>query len=157
MFRLLKATLGLFLFFASSLHADPLLQDMNGPLFKLKDLRGKWVFINYWASWCKPCLHEIPILNQFYEMNRHHNLALFAVNYEGLPNEAQLELIHRFQIQYPSLAYDPADPLRLGEIRGVPVTFIFNPQGQLRHTLFGEQTKETLQSFLTERTLRNHG
>uniref|UniRef100_UPI00345C6973 TlpA family protein disulfide reductase n=1 Tax=uncultured Legionella sp. TaxID=210934 RepID=UPI00345C6973 len=58
--------------------------------------------------------------------------------------------IRRFNIHYPSLQKDPASELQLGDITGVPVTFIFNPKGQLVKTLYGGQSAETLNKVMTE-------
>lgn len=129
-------------------NAGTVLQDMSGQKISFSDLQGKWVLINYWASWCQPCIDEISELNHFYEKNKKNNVALFAVNYEALPVDMQQQLIKQFDIKYPSLQQDPARALRLGNIRGVPVTFIFNPQGQLSDTLYGGQTAESLKEAL---------
>lgn len=123
------------------------LQDVNGHKIPFSALQGKWVLINYWASWCEPCLAEIPELNRFYEENKHKNVVLFAVNYEGLSPATQKKLIREVGIRYPSLN-DPAEVLQLGDIRGVPVTFIFNPEGQLARALYGGQSARGLKRFL---------
>lgn len=131
------------------LHArTPILQDINGDEFTFKSLKGKWVYINYWASWCAPCLHEIPEINRFYQQNKTKNIAVFGVNYDGLPSNEQRTLIQKYQLTYPSLGLDPADALKLGDIKGVPVTFIFNPDGQLFDIKYGEQTSKSLSAYL---------
>ena len=116
----------IYLLFITSTHAGSELQDMSGNQISLSDLRGKWVLINYWASWCRTCVDEIPELNRFYEENK--NIALFAVNYDAIPFDTQQKLIKQLDIRYPSLIKDPANVLQLGDIRGVPVTFVFNPK-----------------------------
>lgn len=121
---------------------------MQGKSTTFSSLKGKWVFINYWASWCPSCVDEIPEFNDFYKENEKEKVALFAVNFDGLPVAEQTPLIKRFQIQYPSLVIDPAADLKLGDIRGIPVTFVFNPKGKLIKTLYGGQTKETLKAIV---------
>ena len=138
---------------SSFLHAEPVLHDIHGQKIFFSTLRGKWVLINYWASWCQSCLEEIPELNRFYEQNKHKNIALFAVNYDALPPELQHQLVKQYHIQYPALLRDPADALHLGEIQAVPVTFIFNPAGKLSNTLYGKQSIRSL----TRNTLLNGG
>ncbi len=136
------------LFFVANANAEAVLHEMNGQKISFADLQGKWVLINYWASWCQPCIDEISELNQFYEKNKTNNVALFAVNYDALPIDMQQQLIEQFDIRYPSLELDPAQALRLGDIRGVPVTFVFNPQGKLTDTLYGGQTAKSLKAAL---------
>lgn len=128
----------------TTLHANVTLHDINGQNIPFSTLKGKWVFINYWASWCQPCLDEIPELNRFYETHKHTNVALFAVNYDALPAEMQQQLVKELHIHYPTLKEDPAMALNLGDIRGVPATFVFNPQGELSTVLYGTQTLKSL-------------
>lgn len=124
-----------------------ILKDTRGQKISFDSLKGKWVLINYWASWCQPCLDEIAELNRFYNKNK-DEVALFAVNFDALPLSSQMALIKKYKINYPSLQRDPASALNLGEIRGVPATFVFNPQGNLSTTLYGGQTEKTLKSVV---------
>ena len=133
-----------FLFSACLAHAEPTLKDAEGNDIAFSSLRGKWVLINYWASWCPTCLEEIPEFNRFYDGHKKNSVALYAVNFDGLTKAKQNILAKRFKIQYPSLIKDPSSELQLGDIRGIPVTFIFNPKGELVKTLYGGQTAETL-------------
>ena len=127
--------------------ANVVLKDTKGHQIPFSSLKGKWVFINYWASWCQPCLDEISVLNRFYSSKK-DNVVLFAVNYDMLPLSDQLALIKKYHIRYPSLLNDPASDLDLGDIRGVPATFVFNPEGELSDTLYGEQTLAKLNAAL---------
>ncbi|HHT0594564.1 TPA: TlpA disulfide reductase family protein [Legionella anisa] len=129
---------------ASLGQADVLLKDTQGNSISFASLKGKWVLINYWAGWCKSCIDEIPELNRFYQKHEKDPVVLFGVNYDGLPVHKQKRLIQKFNIQYPSLVTDPALALGLGDIIGVPVTFVINPKGELVNTLYGGQDLKTL-------------
>lgn len=131
-------------------HAEPILYSFQGKKIPFSSLKGKWIFINYWASWCQPCLDEIQHLNQFYQKNNEH-MALFAVNFDHLSPEAQQVLIKQLHIQYPSLSQDPGSTLGLGDIRGVPATFVFTPNGKWVDTLYGGQTMASLSESLTRK------
>ena len=137
-----------FLFFTLSANANNSLQDLSGREISFDDLKGKWVFINYWASWCETCLLEIPELNRFYEENKNKNIEVFAVNFDALPVNKIQRLIKKYDIRYPSLKNDPREFLNLGDISGVPVTFVFNPEGQLTDALYGGQSAENLKQAL---------
>lgn len=136
------------LFLSTGLHAQAVLYPTNGKPIPFSTLRGKWVLINYWASWCEPCLEEIPELNRLYQQSDKNKFALFAVNYDMQPSEMQQQLATDNHIHYTALRIDPAEALHLGEIRGVPVTFIFNPQGILTKTLYGAQTANGLKKMM---------
>ncbi len=147
---ILKSLLSALLFSVSIsvLHAEVMLQDTHGNSTSFSSLKGKWVLINYWAGWCQTCLDEIPELNRFYQNHKKDDIALFGVNYDALPLFEQNSLIHRFNIKYPNLLKNPAAQLHLGDITGVPVTFIFNPEGKLVSTLYGGQSARTLEKTI---------
>lgn len=130
--------------------ADAILTDIHGEKFSFSSLRGKWVMINYWASWCQPCLDEIRELNHFYQANRNH-VALYAVNFDALPVDDQLELIKELDIRYPSLKENPGEQLGIEDVRGVPATFVFDPNGKLRDILYGAQTQASLNKAIAAR------
>ena len=121
-----------------------MLRTLQGEDIALSSLKGKWVYVNYWASWCGPCLDEIAELNRFYESNQRHHVEVFAVNYDAIPLSKQQQLIKKFDIRYPSLKYSAAKALQLGAIEVVPVTFVLNPKGELSATLYGGQTMASL-------------
>jgi len=123
--------------------ASPVLKSLQGRNIAFSSLKGKWVYINYWASWCESCLNEIPAFNRFARRNK-NKAVVFAVNYDALPTRDQKRLVAQYNIKYPSLTTDPARALNLGDIRGVPMTFVFNPEGRLVKTLYGPQTAATL-------------
>nr|HAT8713831.1 redoxin domain-containing protein [Legionella jordanis] len=131
--------------------ADVILTTLDGQKIPFSSLKGKWVFINYWASWCQPCLDEIHALNRFYEHQK-KDVALFAVNFDMLAAEEQLQLIKKHRINYPSLQNDPAQVLHLKNIPGVPATFVFNPEGKLSQTLFGPQTLLSLNEVIGQKS-----
>lgn len=128
--------------------AGVVLTDIQGKKIAMNDLKGKWVMINYWASWCQPCVDEIQEFNRFYRIEK-DRVALFAVNYEGLSVAEQRTLIKQHRIRYPSLQKDPRHALDLGDIRGVPVTFVFNPRGEFLTALYGSQTLDTLREIIS--------
>lgn len=132
--------------------SDTVLQDTHGKNTPFSSLKGKWVLINYWAEWCTTCIEEIPEFNRFYKKHKQDKIALFAVNYDALPVFEQNSLIKKLNISYPNLLKDPAHELALGDITGVPVTFIFNPEGQLVKTLYGGQSAKMLDKEIAKLT-----
>lgn len=108
----------------------------------LDKLSGRWVVINYWAIWCKPCIKEIPELNQL--ARQYPELAVVGVNYDGL-NGAELDQqLQQLDIHFPMLDTDPAAELGLARPVVLPTTLILNPEGQVDQVLVGPQTLQSL-------------
>ena len=108
----------------------------------LQSLRGQWVVINYWAQWCKPCIKEIPELN---ELDREFTgVTVLGVNYDGATGEELVAQIDKLGVSFTTLAEDPAAVLGVPRPVVLPTTLILGPDGQLRETLVGPQTLETL-------------
>jgi thiol-disulfide isomerase/thioredoxin len=138
----------LFISFSSLSQAEIVLKDLEGNKTALSSLKGKWVFVNYWAGWCRTCVAEIPELNRFYQSHQNDAVVLYGVNFDAPPLSEQKNVIKQLDIHYPNLIKDPADDLGIKEIIGLPVTFIFNPEGILVKTLYGGQTLGTLNQVM---------
>ncbi len=117
--------------------------DNQGQTINFSQLQGKWVIINYWASWCKPCRTEIPELNSFYN-NHRQSVIMLGVNYDQVNGKELNAIIAKMGVAFPTLNNDPAQLLDLGDIPGLPATYIFNPQGKLSKRLLGVQNQKTL-------------
>ena len=108
----------------------------------LDQLRGQWVVINYWAQWCKPCIREIPELNNLNQQYR--QVTVLGVNYDGATGQ-ELELqLEKLGIEFATLPGDPARQLGVPRPVVLPTTLILDQQGQLHATLVGPQTLESL-------------
>lgn len=99
--------------------------------------------INYWAEWCKPCIEEIPELNEFARLNAMRARVLM-VNYDGARGDALREQARRLGITTTLLESDPAARFGYPRPQALPTTFVIDPDGKLRATLLGPQTVASL-------------
>jgi thiol-disulfide isomerase/thioredoxin len=127
----------LFLFACS--HQQPNSHDSKGNPIYLKNYLGRWVVINFWAPWCKPCLHEIPGLNRLYQKNK-IALVVLGVSYDNLSNQKINMTIKKYAIHYPMLSTLKLAQYGIHKISTLPTTFIINPGGKLTKTLKGPHT-----------------
>lgn len=108
----------------------------------IADLRGQWVVINYWAKWCKPCIKEIPELN---ELDQHYpQVTVLGVNYDGATGEELATQLDSLGVEFAMLAEDPAAGLGLPRPVVLPTTIILDPAGKVSQTLVGPQTMASL-------------
>ncbi len=128
--------------------SKPDYETADGERGRFADARGKWLLINYWAEWCKPCLEELPELARFQQEHREEVL-LLTVNYDGVQGDALQQQITKTGIRLPVLISDPAPLLGFPRPSALPTTLVFDPQGVLRQTLQGPQTSATLREATT--------
>jgi len=126
------------------------LTDTKGVMFTEKNTRGKYLVINFWATWCTPCLKEIPAFVKFYEENSDH-VEILGLDFEPVDLEIINEYVGRFSINYPIVLYNEdndSEYSNFGEIVGMPTTQIYSPEGELLHTFMGEITIDDLSEFI---------
>lgn len=122
-------------------------QTLDGNSGRFKDLEGRWILINYWASWCEPCIKEIPELNQFAQQHA-GQAEVFAVNFDGAQGEELKQQVAKLQFAIPVLLADPAARLGYQRPQALPSTFVFGPDGKLKQVLQGEQTVASLRAAI---------
>jgi thiol-disulfide isomerase/thioredoxin len=108
----------------------------------LKNYRGQWLVINYWAKWCAPCIDEIPELNKLDQARS--DLTVLGVNFDGAVGEELATQVKDFAINFTMLTEDPAAFLGTSRPVVLPTTLIVSAKGTLEQTLVGPQTLESL-------------
>lgn len=104
--------------------------------------QGKWLLMNYWATWCGPCREEIPDLNAFDQAR--DDVVVYGINYDGLLHEPLEAAIAEMGITFQSMLQDPAPLLGIERPRVLPSTLLISPKGKLVKVLTGPQTSHSL-------------
>jgi thiol-disulfide isomerase/thioredoxin len=148
--------LGLLLFVtAPSRAAEFTMTDTGGKVHKLSQYKGKWVLVNFWATWCPPCLEEIPDLVELHE-NRKNNLVVFGVAMDYRNGEDVKSFADSMLVSYPVILGDRKMAAQIGPVDGLPTTYLYNPQGKLVAHQVGAITRAEVESFIrgAEKTTR---
>ena len=127
------------------------LQDTSGQLHRLEDYRGNWVIVNFWATWCGPCIKEIPELKRFYQRHRDNDVVVSGINFEELTVDQLKHAIGEFDIDYPVLRVGSVPLVPFEPLKGLPSTFAVSPQGRMVKSWIGPVNEETLQLFIEQK------
>jgi peroxiredoxin len=104
--------------------------------FRLSEYRGKPVMVNFWATWCPPCLEEMPALERLYRRHRDAGFVLVAVSLDANPEKVQ-EFLTRHHLTFP-VGLDPKTRVaELYGVRALPSTFIVDRRGNLSALALG--------------------
>lgn len=144
-----------------TIHADPkalkptsdyvdfTLPDTTGQLHTLSGLRGRWVLVNFWASWCSPCLKEIPDLIRL--SHRYPRaLRIVGINFEEIDLEALKSVVDEFGIDYLVVQAGDSPLVPFEPLKGLPTTFLVDPDGQLVFRHEGPLAFEDLDTLMRE-------
>lgn len=132
--------------------ADFSLPSVSGKTFKLSSYRGKWVVVNYWATWCPPCKAEIPELVDFHNRHSNNNAVVLGVNYEDKSAAELQAFVKDYEISYPVLLGGPGVGQNVGPVPGLPTTYVVSPEGQVVARQVGPLTAEMLDNFIAKQT-----
>ena len=114
---------------------DFTLPDLDSRPVRLADFRGRWVIVNFWASWCTPCLLEMPELESFHQAQRGRAVVV-GVNFEDLAPSEIRPFVDRLGVTFP-IALSAGQQVPDFDLKGLPTTFLVSPTGQLADTHLG--------------------
>lgn len=131
--------------------ADFVLQDMTGKIHKLSNYKGKWVLVNYWATWCPPCLEEVPDLVNLHDQHYHKDLVVLGVVFDYKDEQEVRHYVDDMLMSYPVVLGNDKVRQQIGMSEVLPTTFIYNPQGRLYKIKRGIISKQFIESLLASK------
>jgi cytochrome c biogenesis protein CcmG/thiol:disulfide interchange protein DsbE len=107
------------------------LTQLNGAVFDLSKLRGKVILVNYWATWCAPCIKEMPILNSFYQRHRGDGLEVIGISADRPQDFAKMREMSG-SLAYPTATVNQITDDGFGPPEGFPLTYVVDRNGVVR-------------------------
>lgn len=133
--------------------ADFDVTDTDGKSHRLSDYKGKWVLVNYWATWCPPCLEEIPDLIALHG-KKSNNLVVIGVAMDYKNAEQVTDFAEGLLVDYPIVLGNPQVVSQIGPVRGLPTTYLYNPEGKMVAQQVGLITREAVESYIAAKPAR---
>lgn len=124
---------------------------LDGSQYDLAAHRGKWVLVNFWATWCKPCLKEMPELSALAAMRE--DIEVVGLAYEDIEPAAMKGFLLRHPVTYPVAILDTTNPPGdFDEPRGLPMTYLIAPDGRVERRIMGPVTAPEIEQMIAAAT-----
>jgi thiol-disulfide isomerase/thioredoxin len=124
------------------------LLDLDGNPIRLADLRGKVIWLNFWASWCPPCQEETPVLRELHAELAPHGLELIAVSVQ----ESTIDDVRRYAETYAldyTIGFDATSAIfKTYRAFGLPTQLFIDGDGVIRHVVLGPVTRDSARAIL---------
>lgn len=124
------------------------LKDMAGKKHVLSQYKGKWVVVNYWATWCPPCLEEVPDLVALYDSRKNKDVMVIGVAFDYQNAKEVSQYVDDMLMSYPVVLGDDDTMKQIGFTDVLPTSYIYNPRGELVKIKHGLVTKQYLDNIL---------
>ena len=145
----LKGLLLALLLLASPAWAGFNVKDMEGRSHTLADYKGKWVLVNFWATWCPPCLEEIPDLIALHDKHRGKDLVVIGIAMDYKSKKEIADFANDMLMSSPVVLGDDKVLKQFGSTSVLPTTYLYNSSGNLFKVHHGLITRSQIEKIIS--------
>lgn len=126
---------------------DFTLEDLKGNEVKLSSLKGKKIFLNFWATWCPPCKAEMPDIEKLYQETKDNGLVILAVNV-GENKKTVQDFMDANNYNFTALLDVKGEVSRLYQVTGIPTSYFIDTEGFLDNGTTGAISLEAMKEYV---------
>jgi thiol-disulfide isomerase/thioredoxin len=128
--------------------SDFSLEDLQGKAHRLEDYRGKWVLVNFWATWCPPCLSEIPELSSLHDAHKDSDLVVIGIAIDSGSSSKVADFSKAHGISYPVVMGNRKIVGQIGKLNVLPTSYLYAPNGKKVSYQDGEVTRASIETYI---------
>jgi peroxiredoxin len=136
------------------------LKDLNGNTVSLSDFKGKVIILDFWATWCPPCVKEIPHFVELYDQYNDREFVVVGISVDREGVGVVKSFVQKYKVDYPILMTDGQVEKAYGNIVSIPTTFVIDSEGKIRSKYIGYRDKSVfekdIKALLAEAQAKNN-
>mgnify|MGYP003401808393 CR=1 FL=1 len=125
-------------------------KDTRDQTIKIADYKGKWVLVNFWATWCGPCLDEIPELIELNRAHKDKDLVVLGVMMDYETSSDPAAFVDKMKIDYTVIPGTAEATGQFKDVSMLPLSYLYNKSGHLVGKHFGEVSREGLEEYIRD-------
>lgn len=127
--------------------------DLDGKKWSLSDLKGHPVIINFWATWCPPCIEEMPSIERAWNIVKDEGIQIMAISY-GEDQDLVEAFKARYPMSFPVIADTTGNVVRQWPVQGLPTTVVLNSAGEIVYKVVGTREWDDIEILDKIRALK---
>ena len=124
--------------------------DTAGTKHRLADYKGRWVVVNFWATWCAPCVKEIPEIAEF--QKAHKDVVVLGIAVDNEEVEKTRQFARKVGHDYPLVLGDDKVEKQFDKVKGLPVTKVYDPAGKKIYDRLGTVSRKFLEDLTRQKS-----